>query len=372
MLRNGLKRVDKTYIRCYDNDNGNANKMIPQNRRITIKHVAKEAGVSTQTISRVINDRPDVSPETRQRVLDIINKLGYQPSELARSLIQRRSYTLGVVTAGLKYIGPSRTLNGITTKAEESGYALLLKELPSFTSNEIQPLLQFLLARHIDGILWAVPEIGNNHDWVKQGLNGIHVPVVYLTMQPHPEVSVATIDNYLGGVIATRHLLEQGRHRIGHISGPLDWWEARQRKLGWQDTLKKAGLQVTDASCLEGNWSSSSAEVAFQQLLQSYPDMDSIFVANDQMALSVLRVAHRLGIHVPRDLAVVGFDNLTESAFFWPALTTINQNQLELGGRAVQELVAQIEVFQRNEEVAPKNILLSPDLIVRESSVFQN
>lgn len=345
--------------------------MIPQNRRITIKHVAKEAGVSTQTVSRVINVRPDVSPETRQRVLDIINQLGYQPSELARSLIQHRSYTLGVVTAGLKYIGPSRTLNGITTKAEESGYALLLKELPSFTSNEIQPLLQFLLARHIDGILWAVPEIGNNHDWVKQGLTGIPVPVVYLTMQPHPDVSVAAIDNYLGGVIAARHLLEQGRHCIGHISGPLDWWEARQRKQGWQDTLKKAGFPVSDASCVEGNWSSSSGEVAFQQLLQSYPGMDAIFVANDQMALSVLRVAHRLGIHVPRDLPVVGFDNLSESAFFWPALTTINQNQLELGGRAVQELVAQIEVFQRNEQVAPQNVLLSPDLIVRESSVVQ-
>ena len=345
--------------------------MIPQNRRITIKHVAKEAGVSTQTISRVINGRPDVSPETRQRVLDIISKLGYQPSELARSLIQRRSCTLGVVTAGLKYIGPSRTLNGITTKAEELGYALLLKELPGFSSNEIQPQLQFLLARHIDGILWAVPEIGNNRDWVKEGLTGIPVPIVYLTMQIHPDVSVVTIDNHIGGEIATRHLLEQGRHRIGHISGPMDWWEARQRKQGWQDTLKKAGLPVTEASCVEGNWSSSSGEGAFQQLLHSYPDMDAVFVANDQMALSVLKVAHRLGMNIPRDLSVVGFDNLSESAFFWPALTTINQNQLELGGQAVQELVNQIEVFQRNEEVTPRNILLSPELIVRESSVVE-
>ena len=105
------------------NDNGNDNNMIPQNHRITIKDVAQQAGVSTQTVSRVINGRPDVAPDTRKRILEIIAQLDYRPSELARSLIQRRSFTLGVVTAGLKYIGPNRTLNGITTKAEELGYA---------------------------------------------------------------------------------------------------------------------------------------------------------------------------------------------------------------------------------------------------------
>jgi LacI family transcriptional regulator len=343
--------------------------MIPQNRRITIKHVAREAGVSTQTVSRVMNQRPDVSPQTRQRVLEIIDRLGYQPSELARSLIQRRSFTLGVVTAGLKYIGPSRTLNGITTKAEALGYALLLKELPGFTSNDIQPLIQFLLARHIDGILWAVPEIGNNHDWIEEGLTGIPVPVVFLTMQPQRGVSVATIDNYCGGVMATWHLLEQGRQRIGHISGPLDWWEARQRKQAWQDTLREAGLPVTDAACAEGNWSSSSAEAAFQQLLQTYPEMDAVFVANDQMALTVLQIASRRGIHVPGDLAVVGYDNIVESAFFWPPLTTVSQNQHELGCQAVQVLVNRIEASRESKDIAElQTFMISPELVVRESS----
>jgi len=113
-------------------------------------------------------------------------------------------------------------------------------------------------------------------------------------------------------------LLEQGLRRIGHISGPLDWWEARQRKQAWQDTLHKAGVTFTDKACAEGNWSSSSAEAAFIELLESYPGMEAVFVGNDQMALTVLQVAHRRGLRIPRDLAVIGFDNMAESAYFWP------------------------------------------------------
>src|SRR3990172_6695379 len=194
------------------------------NKRPTIKQVAKAAGVSTQTVSRVINDRPDVAPETRERIQIAINELGYQPSALARSLIQQRSYTLGVVTAGLKYIGPSRTLNGIASAAEEAGYSLLLKELPRFDANDIEPIFQALLSRHVDGIIWAVPEVGENHAWVTETALDLDVPLVYLTMEPRQNISVVSIDNYLGGRIATAHLLEQGYRKIGHISGPLDWW----------------------------------------------------------------------------------------------------------------------------------------------------
>ena len=343
--------------------------MIPQNRRITIKHVAQEAGVSTQTISRVINERSDVSPETRQRILEIIDRLGYQPSELARSLIHRRSFTLGVVTAGLKYIGPNRTLNGITTQAEELGYAILIKELPNFYVEDVQPILQFLLARHVDGILWAVPEVNNNRDWVTEGLGGISIPIIFLAMDFRPGIPVLSIDNYTGGMLATQHLLDLGCRRIAHLSGPLDWWEARQRKQGWSDTLKNANHEVLSHHSAEGNWSSASGQAAFDQLMAIYPEMDAIFVANDQMALSVLRTACEKDIRVPQDLAVVGFDNIAESAYFWPPLTTVNQNQHELGGRAVQELVRKIERFQKNESVESQHILMAPELIVRESSV---
>jgi LacI family transcriptional regulator len=338
------------------------------NKRATIKQVAKAAGVSTQTVSRVINDRPDVSPETRGRIKQVIAELDYQPSALARSLIQQRSYTLGIVTAGLKFTGPSRTLNGITNKAEELGYALLLEQMLQFDTDPIKPLLQNLLARHVDGIVWAVPEVGDNRRWVGEILNDVPVPVVFLTMQPRPGVSTVAVDNYAGGRLATRHLLEQGCRRIGHISGPLDWWEARQRKQAWKDTLQEAGLTATDKACAEGNWSASSGEAAFTQLLESYPEMEAVFVGNDQMALTVLQVAHRQGLRVPQDLAVIGFDNMAESAYFWPALSTINNNLYELGCRAVQETVEQIEAVHRDEKLEPQNILLSPELIVRESS----
>jgi LacI family transcriptional regulator len=296
---------------------------------------------------------------------------------LARSLIQQRSYTLGVVTAGLKFIGPSRTLNGIANKAEELGYALLLEEMLQFDTDNIKPLLQNLFARHVDGIVWAVPEVGDNRRWVGEILNDVPVPVVFLTMQPRPGISTVAVDNYVGGTLATRHLLEQGYRRIGHISGPLDWWEARQRKQAWQDTLQMAGIPATDKACIEGNWSSSSGEAAFKQLLESYPGVEAVFVGNDQMALTVLQIAHRRGLRVPQDLAVIGFDNMAESAFFWPALSTINHNLYELGCRAVQETVEQIEAVHRDaragysEKLEPQNILLSPELIVRESSVIR-
>ncbi len=343
--------------------------MIPQNRRVTIKHVAEKAGVSTQTVSRVINNRPDVAPETRRHILEIIDQLDYRPSELARSLIHRRSYTLGVVTAGLKYIGPNRTLNGITTKAEELGFGVLLKELPNFSAENVQPILQYFLGRHIDGILWAIQEVGNNRDWFAEGLTNIPVPILFLTMASRPGIPMLSIDNYAGGVMATQHLVESGYRHIAHLSGPLDWWEARQRKQGWQDALSKAGRNIEERFTAEGNWSSASGQSAFHKLLEAYPEMDAVFVANDQMALTVLHMACEKGIEVPDDLGVVGFDDIAESAYFWPALTTVNQNQHELGSQAVQELVQKIEAAYSNETIEPTNVLLKPELVVRESSV---
>ena len=188
--------------------------------RTTIKEVAAAAGVSTQTVSRVINERPDVSPETRRRVQEIIEELGYQPSALARSLIRQRSYTLGVVTAGLKHIGPSRTLNGITQMAEEAGYSLLLKELPHYHTTQTMPIFQELLSRHVDGIIWAVPEIGDNHEWVSDLAFPLEIPIVFLTMEARERLTIVSIDNYQGGRSVMAHLLEQGyQHMAPWIGG---------------------------------------------------------------------------------------------------------------------------------------------------------
>jgi LacI family transcriptional regulator len=345
-------------------------RVMPKQHRVTIKHVAKEAGVSTQTVSRVINERHDVAAETRKRVLQIIQDMGYQPSELARSLIQSRSYMLGVVTAGLKHIGgPGRALNGITTAAEELGYAIILKELPSFKAENPRPLIQSLLARQVDGILWAVPEIGENHAWVEQELDSIRAPVVFLSTQPRAGIPSVSFDNYLGGRLATQHLIKGGRRHIGHVSGPIDWWEARERKRGWEDALRAANLQAAVSMTVEGNWSSASGEAAFSQLLDSFPELEAVFVANDQMALSVLQVCQRRGRRVPQEIAVVGFDDLAESAYFWPPLTTIRQDQTEAGSRAVHELVNRVEAL--NDGIIPPDplsVIIPPQLMIRDSS----
>src|SRR5687767_10510520 len=214
--------------------------------RSTIKEVASVAGVSTQTVSRVINERPDVSPKTRQRVQEVIKDLAYQPSALARSLIRQRSYTLGVVIAGLNHIGPSRTLSGIAAAAEEAGYSLLLKELPRFDNNDIEPIFQALLSRHVDGIIWAVSEVGENLSWVNSPPMDVGIPLVFITMEPQKNIPVVSIDNYMGGRMAMSHLIDQGYQHIGHISGPLDWWEARQRLAGWKDGLREASIEFKE------------------------------------------------------------------------------------------------------------------------------
>ncbi len=338
-------------------------------KRVTIRDVAAAAGVSHQTVSRVLNDRPDVAEETRDRIWQIIEELNYQPSAIARSLTRQRSLTLGIVTAGLKYVGPSRTLNGITRQAEDLGYSLLLKQLPDFLTNNVRPLLSSLLERRVDGVIWAVPEVGDNRAWLEDQLHGLSVPVVFLTMRARSGVSIVAIDNYTGGRLAAEHLLEHGHQNIGHISGPMDWWEAQQRKAGWRDALLAAGVAEADLHAEEGTWSSASGAQAIDRLLASYPEMDAVFVANDQMALGVLQTACRRGIRVPEDLAVVGFDGLSDAAHYWPPLTTVHQDLRNLGCTAVRELVRAIQVPSQEQPALPAvSIFLCPQLIVRDSS----
>ena len=341
---------------------------VERKKRVTIKDVAQAAGVSTQTVSRVMNKFSYVSEETRIKVETVVKELGYHPSTLARSLIQQRSYTLGVVTFGLKYIGPSRTLNGVADKADELGYMLLMKELDNFNTDRIDEVIDSLLARQVDGIVWVAPEIGDNHSWVEERMNKIPVPVLFLAMRPREGISSVATDNFQGAVMAIQHLLDCGRKKIGHISGPLTWWEADERKRGWYETLKAAGFNPLEQHCAEGNWSSASGEQAFIQLLTSYPDMDAIFVANDQMALGVLQEAIRRGINVPEQLAVIGFDNLPESAYFYPSLTTIYQDLQLLGEQAVQRIVEMIHARQENQFIVAQSRFIQPTLVVRESS----
>jgi LacI family transcriptional regulator len=226
-----------------------------------------------------------------------------------------------------------------------------------------------LLARHVDGVIWAVPEIGDNRRWIEQDTLSLPVPIVFLTMQSRPGISSVSYNNFSGGKLATRHLLQAGYKEIGHISGPSGWWEANQRKAGWILALEQAGKPVTDRMWAEGNWSAASGAVAFKNLRTTYPEMDAVFVANDQMAFSVIQTAWKLGINIPEDLGVVGFDGLAESAFLWPPLSTVYQDLFKLGSLAVEKLVGMIEQAKETNGIETSvSLVLEPELVVRESS----
>ena len=338
--------------------------------QVTILQVAQEAGVSTQTVSRVINDRPDVAPETRRRVKEAVARLGYRPNALARGLSQQRSHTIGVVAVAWEYYGPLRFLVGIEGQIRAMGYNLLLDLLHHPENENVEQILYRLLSNQVDGIIWAVPEIGNNRAWLNRAAMNLPVPAVYLSMGSRPDMIDISIDNREGGRIATAHLVSQGYEKIGLVTGPTDWWEARQRRLGWQEALQAVGLPAETNQVVEGNWSASSGRQGLLHLLEKFPEMEAVFASNDQMALGVLQAAHMHGLRVPEDLGVVGFDNIPESAFYWPALSTVNQPLLELGWTAVKQLSMLVEAFHRGEPVEPCNpTLLAPELVVRASSI---
>ncbi|MGB8646728.1 MAG: LacI family DNA-binding transcriptional regulator [Anaerolineae bacterium] len=339
-------------------------------KRVTIKRVAREAGVSPQTVSRVVNNHPDVSRETRQRVQHVINRLSYEPSLIARTLIQGHSRILGVVGAGLEYFGPSRTLSGIERQADELGYTVQLHLVHQPESSEVGHLWRELTSRHVDGIIWAVPEIGNNRSWISEVAIQSSLPIVFLSMRPDPNLSVVAVDNRSGGRMATEHLLANGYRSIGLITGPAGWWEVRERRSGWEEALRAAGGVIEEQLVVEGDWMPASGEQGLRRLLEQRPDVDAVFVCNDQMALGALQAACALGRQAPEELALVGFDDIPEAAYFQPPLSTISQDMVELGRSAVRELCRVIEESEQNKTlVQSKAILFQPQLIVRKSSV---
>lgn len=321
-------------------------------------------GVSTQTVSRVINKRPDVSPRTRAAIEAAIAATGFQPSAVARSLVHRRSQTLGVIVAGLKYFGVAQTLNGITEESQASGYGVLLKEIESTDTVDIAPVIEFMIAHRVEGIIFAAPQLGTNIATVRAQLPAACPPIVFLKSEPSPAFSTIVIDNYGGARLATAHLLALGRRRIAHLAGPLPWREAQDRHDGWRDALRDAGVEP--GPVVPGTWTPASGEAGFVQLLTLAPDLDGVFVANDQMALGVLHVAHTRGIAVPGDIAVVGFDGLDESAHFTPSLTTVIQPLRELGELAVREVLAIAGEVRGRGTV--RSLTLATQLIVRESA----
>jgi LacI family transcriptional regulator len=337
---------------------------------VTLQDVAKLAGVSAKTVSRVVNNQGEISADTRLRVQAAIEQLGYRPNFLARSLVSQRSRSLGVVTSGLEYYGPSRILSGVEQESYELGYSLLFSLLPDPDVLNITPLLDSFVARRVDGIVWAVPEINHNRTWIRPEVLENLPPIVFLSMAPNPALSIVAVDNRSGGMQATQHLIDIGRRKIGIMTGPLGWWEARERLSGYVQALEQAGIASSQQLIVEGDWSASSGASCMHKLLADCPDIDAIFACNDQMALGALGVAHQLGRRIPDDIAIIGFDNIPESANFWPPLSTIQHKLFEAGCNSVQVLQKLIELKLQKQDHSPaKPNLLTTKLIVRASTI---
>lgn len=335
-----------------------------QQNRVTIKEIARITGVSVQTVSRVLNKRPDVSQRTREAVEAAILETGFRPSEVARSLVQRRSRMIGVIAAGLEFYGVGETVNGIVARAEASGYSLILKELGGYDVPDFLPVIESFAAQRAEGIVFAAPELEGNVRRLQDQLPPTSPPVVFLKASPSPGFTTIGFDNRLGGRRATEHLIALGRRRIAHLAGPLAWREARDRRDGWRDALEAAGLEP--GPLVPGDWLAASGAAAFERILAADPSIDGLFAGSDLMALGALHVANARGIRIPERLAVVGFDGLPAAAQFTPSLTTIRQPLREIGMLAVDELLAHL-----GEDVAharAREIRLETELIVGESA----
>ncbi len=329
-----------------------------QRRPPVMSDVGRLAGVSHQTVSRVINGSPKVRPETRRRVIAAMRELDYRPNTVARALVTGRTYTLGVVGFDTTLYGPASVLFGIERAAHESGYLMIVASLKALNRSSVSFAVERLRVQGVDGILVIAPHLEAAD---ALGHAPIDVPVVAVEAGPVDIVPVVAVDQYAGAVSATRHLLDLGHESVWHISGPPDWLESRERIDGWRTTLEAAGAQAPPP--LPGDWS-ARAGYDHGRRLSADPAVTAIFAANDQMALGVLRALHEAGRAIPDEVSVVGFDDIPESPYFMPPLTTVRQDFIEVGSRSLRLLVRTIE----SGDSAPSRSLVDPQLIVRAST----
>ena len=333
--------------------------MVPRRRRAAVmSDVGRLAGVSHQTVSRVINGSPNVRAETRERVLAAMAELDYRPNSVARALVTGRSRTLGVVSFDTTLYGPASTLLGIERAAHEAGYFMIVASLKALTRDSVTEAIERLRLHGVEGILVIAP-----YDDAIQALVDIsaQVPLVAVEGGPAQGIPVACVNQFEGACQATRHLLALGHQTVWHIGGPANFLEARERRDGWRVTLTEAGAAVHDP--LLGDWSAHSGYELAQQLV-GRPEVSAIFVANDQMALGVLRALHEAGRTVPEQVSVVGFDDVPEAPFFMPPLTTVRQDFDEMGNQGVRLLLDLI----LTGDGAPNPEAVVPQLVVRASS----
>ncbi|MBY8881306.1 LacI family DNA-binding transcriptional regulator [Actinacidiphila acidipaludis] len=339
-------------------------------RAPTMADVAKLAGVSHQTVSRVLSDHPNVRDTTRAEVQRAIEQLGYRRNSSARALVTRRTLTLGVVACNPTLFGPASTLFGLEEAARSEGYMVSAVTLRQYTAKALEEAIDHLSDWGVEGIVVIVP-----HRAAVEALAELRLPFPVVTVEGGHSLPIAgvSVDQDLGARLATGHLLAAGHRTVWHVAGPSDWLEAEARVRGWRATLEEAGVEVPPP--LVGDWTPLSGYRAGQELAgrvaagqarRSSPDVTAVFVANDQMALGVMRAFREAGLSVPGQVAIAGFDDIPEAEFFAPPLTTVRQDFAAVGKASISLLTRRLDSPGRSEA---ERVVIEPRLIVRSSTV---
>lgn len=329
----------------------------------SIVDVAERAGVSRQTVSRVVNAVPGVRPDTRDRVLEAIAALGYRRNRAAASLVTQRSGLIGVVTVGSFLFGPTSTLAAIEQAARERGYTILLSTLRASGLDEIGPALASTLERGVE----AIVVIASREEMVRW-LAAVEPPVPVLLVGPAlagaGELTALSVDQRAGAAMAVDYLVEQGHRDVALLVGPPGWVDAGDRQDAAVERCRAHGLQPR---VLAGDWSAASGYRAGSALVSEAQGgrgrlPTAVFAANDAMALGLLAALHERGVAVPGTVSVVGFDDVAEAAFYTPPLTTVRQDFATLGARVIAATLALVDGDE------PELGLVPASLVVRRSA----
>jgi DNA-binding LacI/PurR family transcriptional regulator len=328
-------------------------------RPLSIRDVARLAGVSRQTVSRVINGEPYIKPSTEAHVRQVIAELAWRPNSAARALATARSKSIGLLVSSRSQYGPFSASGAIDEAARERGYTINSATLATSDDEAIASALDAFVAQGVDGVVVIAPQ-QRTHEALRRV--SITVPFMSLQWREGPGERGVAYDQVAGARAATRHLIELGHSRILHIAGPQDWNEAEDRMRGFLAEMDAHDMP-TEAPVL-GDWTVDFGYEVGLKLLARRREYTAVFAGNDQMALGIIHAAHELGLSVPGDLSVVGFDDIPEAKHFTPPLTTVRQDFALLGRRAIDLLLADIEGAESPEPAAFE----VPELIVRRST----
>ena len=319
--------------------------------------VARLAGVSHQTVSRVLNNHPNVRVETARRVRAAIAELGYRPNRAARALVTGRSQLLGVVALNTTLYGPASLLTAFERAAGNAGFAVSVGSVGSLDRQSISAVIERHLDQRVAGIVAIAPVAS-----AAEAMDGLtaEVPLVTIDGDPQRTTAGVTVDQAAGARAATQHLLDAGHRTVWHVSGPADWFDSAGRVAGWEATLRDAGAEVPPV--LPADWSAASG-YRVGQTLARIPEVTAVFAANDHLALGILRALHERGLRVPDDISVVGFDDVPEAGYFIPPLTTVRPDFHAVAERALTLLLLQIEAGTPSAELHT----LAPALVQRGS-----